>query len=223
MANLLTLLRVALIFVIIATWARQSRVDWWVLDLLMVPLLGWAIFMDALDGWVARRRQEASEAGALFDIAGDRIVELVLWIFFAIRRDADGIPFVAYWVPLVIVARTVLTDLVRSVAFRDGRTPFGDKTLQEASWARSLTSSRWSRALYGILKAVTFCALGVSFAWDRFRDALVAYEAWRVLTDVLVMATVLMAILRGFPVLWEGRRYLAADGTKTPSEGSGPA
>lgn len=111
---------------------------------------------------------------------------------------------------------------MRSVAFRDGRTPFGDKTLQEASWARSLTSSRWSRALYGILKAVTFCALGVSFAWDRFRDALVAYEAWRVLTDVLVMATVLTAILRGLPVLWEGRRYLAADGKKTPPAGSGP-
>jgi CDP-diacylglycerol--glycerol-3-phosphate 3-phosphatidyltransferase len=222
MANLVTLLRVALIFVIIATWARQSQVDWWVLDLLMVPLLGWAIFMDALDGWVARRRQETSDAGALFDIAGDRIVELVLWIFFAIRRDADGTPYVAYWVPLVIVVRTVLTDLVRSVAFRDGRTPFGAKTLQEASWARALTGSRWSRTLYGVLKAVTFCALGVSLAWDRSRVPTTAYEAWRMFTDILVLATVFLAVLRGIPVLWEGRRYLGPDASAGPPDGPVP-
>jgi len=73
MANLLTLLRVLLLFVVIGVWARKTFVDLWWLDLLMVLLLAWVIFMDALDGWVARRRKEASELGALVDIAGDRI------------------------------------------------------------------------------------------------------------------------------------------------------
>ena len=53
MANLLTIARVLLIFVIIAIWTRRGNVAVWWLDLLMVPLLAWAIFMDALDGWVA--------------------------------------------------------------------------------------------------------------------------------------------------------------------------
>ena len=213
MANLITLVRVALIFVIVAIWARQVHVDWWVLDAVMVPLLGWTIFMDALDGWVARRRNEESETGALFDIAGDRIVEMVLWIFFAIRTDQSGVPFVPYWVPLVMVARTILTDFVRSVAFRRGKTPFGKSTMQTARWARELTSSRWSRAVYGILKALTFCALGAAFAWDRVPPS-DAYAVFRIITAIMVYATVALGVIRGVPVLWEGRDYVN-DGART--------
>lgn len=208
MANLLTLFRILLIFAVIAVWNRQIHPQWWQLDLLMVPLLAWAIIMDALDGWVARRRQETSEAGALFDIAGDRIVELALWVFFAIRRDAAGTPFVPLWVPLVMIARTVLTDLVRSAALREGRTPFGESTLQESWWAKQLVSSRWSRAAYGVLKAVAFCALGIALAWERLRGLDEWIAIWRIITDVLVYGTVAFAVIRGLPVLWEGRRYV---------------
>ncbi|HEX2167373.1 MAG TPA: CDP-alcohol phosphatidyltransferase family protein, partial [Longimicrobiales bacterium] len=74
MANLLTATRVVLIFVIIAVWMRADPVGSWWLDLLMVPLLAWAIFMDALDGWAARRFNEANEAGALFDSASSTIL-----------------------------------------------------------------------------------------------------------------------------------------------------
>ncbi|MGH7504259.1 MAG: CDP-alcohol phosphatidyltransferase family protein, partial [Longimicrobiales bacterium] len=101
-----------LIFVVIAVWMREGGIGSWWLDLLMVPLLAWAIFMDALDGWAARRWNEVSEAGALFDIAGDRIVELALWTFFAIRTGPTGQPLVPLWVPLVMITRTVITDLI---------------------------------------------------------------------------------------------------------------
>lgn len=181
----------------------------------MVPVLAWAIFMDSLDGWVARRRKEESEAGALFDIAGDRIVELALWVFFAIRRDPLGLPFVPFWVPLVMITRTVLTDLVRSVAFKEGRTPFGEKTLQEAAWARALTSARWSRAVYGIMKAVTFCALGIVYAWHDTASGGGWAGAFRAATRALVYATTFFGVLRGVPVLWEGRRYFRATGKDT--------
>src|SRR3970040_1305091 len=125
MANALTVARVLLIFVVIAVWGRDGGVRNVWLDVAMVPLLAWAIFMDALDCWAARRRHEEAEAGALLDIAGARIVELALWTFFAVRRDAGGQPFVPFWVPLVIITRTVLTDLIRSAAFGQGKTPFG--------------------------------------------------------------------------------------------------
>ena len=64
LANLLTAARVVLIFVIIAVWMRADAIGSGWLDLLMVPLLAWAIFMDALDGWAARRYNEASTAPA---------------------------------------------------------------------------------------------------------------------------------------------------------------
>lgn len=209
MANLLTAARVILIFVIIAVWMRVDPIASWWLDLLMVPLLAWAIFMDALDGWAARRYNEASEAGALFDIAGDRIVELALWTFFAIRRDPTGQPLVPLWVPLVMITRTVVTDLVRSVAFAQGRTPFGPRSMQDSEWARQLTASRWSRGAYGGLKAVCFCALGLLIALQHAAPAWPGTPWVRLTVEGMVFATVAFAIVRALPVLWDGRRFLA--------------
>ena len=209
MANLLTVARVLLIFAIVAVWARRGEMTWWWVDLLMVPLLAWAIFMDALDGWAARRWKEESESGALFDIAGDRIDELTLWPFFAIRRDPAGQPFVALWVPLALIARTVTTDFIRTLAFRHGRTPFGARGMQDSAWARELTASRWSRAVYGGLKAVSFCGLALLLAWP----SLATLAGWggllRIVVDALVLVTVMFSLLRAVPVLWDGRRYVA--------------
>ena len=208
MANLLTLARVALVFLIVAVWDRDSRIlaPW--LDLAMVPVLAWAIFMDALDGWVARRYNEESEAGALFDIAGDRIVELALWAFFATRVDALGEPLVALWVPMAMIARTVSTDLVRSLAFGQGRTPFGARSMQSTGWARQLTASRWSRATYGGAKAVCFCALGLLLAWQAAPDYAGAAAVLRLVVDPLVYLTVAFCLVRAVPVLWDGQHYL---------------
>jgi CDP-diacylglycerol--glycerol-3-phosphate 3-phosphatidyltransferase len=219
MANLLTAARVVLIFVIIAVWMRADPVGSWWLDLLMVPLLAWAIFMDALDGWAARRFNEASEAGALFDIAGDRIVELALWTFFAIRTDPSGQPLVPLWVPLVMITRTVVTDLIRSVAFAQGRTPFGPNSLQESRWARELTASRWSRGAYGALKAVTFCALGILLAWQIAAPAQPALAWARIIVEAMVIATVSFSVARALPVLWDGRRFVAAMSTTNDRTG----
>lgn len=208
MANALTVARVILIFVVIAVWERDRVVENVWLDLAMVPLLAWAIFMDALDGWAARKFHEESKEGALFDIAGDRIVELALWTFFAIRRDADGTNLVPHWVPLVIITRTVLTDFIRSAAFGEGKTAFGPDSMQVSRWAKELTASRWSRAVYGGLKAVCFCALGLVLAWPTVRPTTDLGLAARRSVDVLVYVTTAFAILRAIPVLWEGRRFL---------------
>lgn len=210
MANIFTVGRVFLIFVVIAVWSRDRGVENAWLDLAMVPLLLWAIIMDALDGWAARKYKEDSPAGALKDIAGDRIVELALWTFFAIRRDESGRHLIPMWVPIVIITRTVLTDLVRSAAFGEGKTPFGaeGKGLQSSAWARQLVASRWSRSLYGVLKAVCWCALGLLLAWPYLRERDVRGAA-RVVVDVLVYVTTAFAVIRAVPVLWDGRRYLA--------------
>ena len=119
MGNALTVARVLLIFIVIAVWSRDRVVENVWLDLAMVPLLAWAIVMDALDGWAARKLHEDSPAGALVDIAGDRIVELTLWI---VAADIDLVPI---WVPLVFIIRGVIVDTIRSSnAVAAGVAPF---------------------------------------------------------------------------------------------------
>jgi CDP-diacylglycerol--glycerol-3-phosphate 3-phosphatidyltransferase len=173
----------------------------------MVGLLGLVIFLDAVDGWVARRRNEVSDIGALLDIAGDRIVELVLWVFFAIRQHPDGTPFVPYWVPVAIIARTIVTDLIRSVAFQKGKTPFGQKSMMESGWAKQLTATRWSRAVYGVLKVVAFCSLGLVLGLERMGQTGDLMHTVRLVTEILVYATTIVCVVRAVPVVWDGRRY----------------
>jgi CDP-diacylglycerol--glycerol-3-phosphate 3-phosphatidyltransferase len=208
MANAITAARVVLVFIVIAVWNRDDVMQSGWLDVAMVPLLAWAIYLDALDGWVARKRHEESKAGALFDIAGDRIVELTLWVFFAVKRDPSGQHYVPIWVALVIITRTVLTDVIRSVAFGQGKTAFGATSMQESAWAKQLVSSRWSRGVYGGLKAVAFCALGLLLAWPRVRPGIDVAGWAQFSVDVLVYATTAFAVLRAVPVLWEGRRFV---------------
>ncbi|MCI0393059.1 MAG: CDP-alcohol phosphatidyltransferase family protein [Acidobacteria bacterium] len=76
--NLITLIRLVLAFVSIALFRAGSYATVAALVLLVVTLA-----LDAVDGFVARRKLRESDAGAAFDIAADRIVESVFWIYFA--------------------------------------------------------------------------------------------------------------------------------------------
>ena len=123
--NLITLVRVVLVFLAVSLYGRgfASAVA-------AVALTVVIIWMDALDGWVARRTGQTSDMGALVDITGDRIVENVFWIYFAC------VGLVSFWVPVVVITRGFLTDSVRTLQFEQGKTPFGDKTMMRSGWSR---------------------------------------------------------------------------------------
>ena len=87
-ANLITLIRLILTFFVVALFNINFYTN--VAMFVMIIII---IAMDWLDGLVARKRGEASKFGALFDIAGDRIVENIFWIYFA------TIGMVSVWVP----------------------------------------------------------------------------------------------------------------------------
>src|SRR5438874_1911640 len=76
MANLISLGRVVLLFATVGLiYLRQP----W--SVLLAAFLAVVVFVsDALDGYVARRRGRADTAGAVIDIAGDRVVENVYWV-----------------------------------------------------------------------------------------------------------------------------------------------
>ena len=65
-ANIVTLIRIALVFVTVALFQISSSY----LQAFAVFMVIFVIYLDSLDGYVARKFKVASEFGALFDIVG---------------------------------------------------------------------------------------------------------------------------------------------------------
>jgi phosphatidylglycerophosphate synthase len=205
--NLITLVRVGVAFVSVALFGRGLYANVAALALLVVALV-----MDAVDGYIARRLKLTSDIGAAFDIAADRVVESVYWIFFA----SAGL--ISFWIPAVVIARGCLTDFLRAVAFTQGRTAFGEKTMMRTWWGRALTGSRLSRAAYGVIKCAAFFLLGL---WLTLVEAppLAGLPGWReffaaemievlhAAALALALAAVALCVVRGVPVLIEGARF----------------
>jgi CDP-diacylglycerol--glycerol-3-phosphate 3-phosphatidyltransferase len=163
------------------------------------------IMMDWLDGLIARRYGETSDFGALFDIAGDRIVENIFWIYFAV------VGLISVWAPAIIVSRGFLTDMLRTMAFSKGKTPFGEKTMMESGWAKMLVSSRVSRGVYAGLKAFTFCYLAVLIVLKsaRLKFGMTPPNELYLAGHILAYIVAIMRIVRGVPVIWDGRKCLS--------------
>jgi len=164
--------------------------------------------MDSLDGYIARKLGVASDFGALFDITGDRIVEHVYWIFFT------AMGMVSIWVPIIFISRSFLVDMVRSFAFiKEGKTPFGEKSMMRSPFTLFLTSGRFMRSLYGFMKVFTFVLLGFILIYKNsgflnrslpqgFLDNFIVF------VTICVWMTTALCLIRGLPVLWDGRYYL---------------
>ena len=160
-ANIITLGRIVLVFLVILLFQAGFYIR-----LIAVALTILVIWLDSLDGYVARKLGVASDFGALFDITGDRIVEHIYLIFYT----AMGV--VNFWVPVIFITRSFLVDTLRSVAFsREGKTPFGSKTMMKSKISTFLTASRFSRAVYGVSKVVAFILLGLILAFQKGTSA----------------------------------------------------
>lgn len=199
MANLITVGRLVLLFgVIWLFYVGNVRV----IELCMVLVI--VVFAsDGLDGWVARRRGSTSAFGAVFDIAGDRIVENALWVVFA---DLDLIPI---WVPLLVLTRGFLVDGLRSLSYAEGMTAFGEQNMMRSPVTRWLTAGRFMRGFFGWTKAAG-CVFLTGLVGDRHRDAdgtaigwLYGQEWYLWFGWFLVGAAIALTVIRGLPVLYD--------------------
>jgi hypothetical protein len=77
-----------------------------------------------------------------------------------------------------------------------------------------LTASRFSRAVYGVSKVIAFVLLGVILALNRGHEEGINWisESWLnttiFITNIIVWTMVVFNLLRGIPVLVDGRFYL---------------
>ncbi len=211
MANILTILRMIMAVVAIE-FLFSGRAD---LCIASAFITLFVIILDGLDGYVARTFNESSEFGSVFDIIGDRVVENLYWIAFAV------IGCVGIWVPMVVVARGIITDGLRSIALSKGYTAFGSSTMMKNKICHFLTASRFSRAVYGIAKSLVFLFLIIAYipnleyfngmSINGFIKFTLIQPYLISVADILVYITVAMCVIRGIPVLIESRRFIKND------------
>lgn len=213
--NQITAARVLAAFAAVALFTLVA--DALAADLAGVVLTVAAIALDGVDGYLARRRGLSTPLGAQLDILGDRVVENLFFTFFAVSG------LVSVWVPVLFFVRGTLTDFLRGLAARAGRNGFGRSSMLETWWGRSLVASRASRAAYATLKCICFCSLGLLLALRHVAAGPLAAlsgvsaEPWLAgAAQALTGLTLAFCLLRAAPVIWEGRRYLAAE-EKTPA------
>lgn len=210
MANLITVGRILLLFIGVAGMYFGNVA---VITASMV-LIAITFALDGVDGYVARRRGETSPLGAVIDIAGDRIVENVLWVVFA---HLDLIPI---WVALLVMTRGFIVDALRSLSYAEGMTAFGEKTMMRSPLTRWLTAGRFMRASFGYAKAIGFVFL-TGMAAYRHHDtqgtligAVYGLTAYRFVGWLVVWLAVALTVIRGIPViidaiaLWGRRQSL---------------
>jgi CDP-diacylglycerol--glycerol-3-phosphate 3-phosphatidyltransferase len=198
LANWITLSRFPLLLVIIVILYFGSPP----LQLAGVVLLFVGLMLDTVDGIVARTTGQTSLFGSVLDIAADRTYELVLWVCFT---DLGLIPVV---IPLIIIARTTLTDALRSIGVGQGTAPFAQ---HRTSLGRFLVGSTWMRTGYAVSKVVTFCGLALVLALDGLPDQS-SYAGWATpllaVFRVTAWVAVVFCVFRGLPVIISSlRRY----------------
>jgi CDP-diacylglycerol--glycerol-3-phosphate 3-phosphatidyltransferase len=210
--NRVTAARVLAAFAAVAlfTFGRDALL----VDATAILLTIAAIALDGVDGYIARKRNLATPLGAQFDILGDRVVENLFFTFFA----ATGL--ISFWIPVLFFVRGTLTDFLRGLAARSGRSGFGQNSMIETWWGRSLVASRASRAAYAALKCTCFCYLGLLLPLPKLPVTWFDANSRQWLSgtaQALVMATAAFCVVRAIPVIWDGRRYLASIGAAKAS------
>lgn len=208
LANSITVARILVLYTAVTLVYAQSMSSLIVAVALSIVI----IMMDALDGYVARRRNEVTQFGGVLDITGDRIVENVFWIVFA---DLDVIPV---WIPIIVMSRGFFTDAIRSQALSEGKTAFGESTMMTSSFGRFLVSGRFMRGFYGVIKGITFPYLIIVLLVrePHLREADLEEHLWisplsYEVGVYLAIFTTVVSLVRGLPVIAESKNLFARE------------
>jgi CDP-diacylglycerol---glycerol-3-phosphate 3-phosphatidyltransferase len=207
---------------VLANWITLSRFPLLLLTVLIlyfgspglrlagVVLLFVGLMLDTVDGMVARRRGQTSLFGSVLDIAADRTYELVLWVCFA---DLKMIPVA---VPLIIIARTTLTDAFRSIGVGQGKAPFEQ---HRTALSRFLVGSTWMRTGYAVTKVVTFCGLALTQAFSGLPPLATTVPRLMTIFRATAWLAVVFCVFRGLPVIISSlKRYWGTPAQPKPPQ-----
>lgn len=169
LANTITIARILLTFGVIILFGTHRT-----LNIILVSTIALIFLLDALDGSIARRRNETSQIGALLDTLADRIIENTFWIYFTL------IGVIPLWMPIVVLTRGFITDALQ---------PY--KSSPKNRWADILTRSRISSGLYGTLKMLAFICLA--------SHPFLKNKGWADIGFILATLAVSVCLIRALP------------------------
>jgi CDP-diacylglycerol--glycerol-3-phosphate 3-phosphatidyltransferase len=210
LANWITLSRFPLLLIIVLILYFGSPL----VRLAGVGLLFLGLMLDTVDGMVARRTGQTSLFGSVLDIAADRMYELVLWVCFA---DLRLIPVA---IPLIIIARTTLTDALRSIGVGQGKAPFAQ---HRTALGQFLVGSTWMRTGYAVTKVMSFCGLALAQAFGGFPPGTTLSRVVPSMVAILLVIAwlaVVFCVFRGLPVIVHSLRQYWRIPSTAPVEGS---
>jgi phosphatidylglycerophosphate synthase len=210
---------------VLANWITLSRFPLLLINILVlflgtpqvrlpgVALLLIGLLLDTVDGMVARRTHQTSLFGSVLDIAADRTYELVLWVSFAY------IGLIPIAIPIIVIARTTLTDAFRGIGIGQGTAPFAQ---HRTALGRFLVGSTMMRTGYAVSKVITFCGLALVQAFEGFpagsRLAAIAVPMSGIL-QVVAWVAVAFCVLRGLPVIIHWFKESWGDSIGRPQSG----
>ncbi|MBR9680723.1 MAG: hypothetical protein GOU98_02770 [Candidatus Altiarchaeota archaeon] len=141
------------------------------------------VVTDRLDGVIARKFNMKTPIGDVLDVVGDRVVEMVYFVYFS------SIGLIPFWIPAIFVSRGVLVDglvgFVRSKGFT--RLSFTNQGLMGF-----ITTSNYGRAASAGAKLLTFTALSYGFMGGLY----LAYLALAI------------NLIRAVPILIQSHRFI---------------
>ena len=140
LANTITIARTVLTFAVIALFGHQRA-----LSIALIFTIAVIFALDAVDGYIARKRNETSKLGEVLDTLADRIIENTFWVYFTATGQLP------VWMPIIVMARGFITDALQRT--------HGYPT---NGWTHALTRSRISRAISGITKMLAFTSLATA-------------------------------------------------------------
>lgn len=190
--NIISIFRTALA-IWLSIWILNNPTNFQILNYAF--WITWLIIiLDGIDGIIARRFKLESDFGAFFDIACDRITEL---IYISLFTALKWIPF---WILIIFLVRGILVDGIRGFASKEGKTAFGKKSMMNTKIGLFLTSSRFMRFSYGGIKAIAFAFM---FLVQSSMPQYLNIEMF------LIYLMTFYCIIRGVPVIIEGKRYFS--------------
>lgn len=189
--NLLTLFRIVAV-IPIAIIIDQKNVGLYPLAFIIIFF---AFLSDLVDGVLARKLKKESLFGARFDIVGDRVLELSLWLIFC---SAGIFPSI---MGVIFIARGLLTDAIRENSLLKNRLAPFDMSLGKIG--SLLVAGRFSRGLYGVIKLSAFLlAMITLYSKTLFPEQ---YQTLLSVTIFLGWLTVIYNMVRGLPVILQGK------------------
>ncbi len=191
MANFITIFRVFLAFIALSILFINPDIYW--VSLIMTVFVMW---FDGLDGYIARKFNEASKLGAVLDIMGDRIVENIYWICFS------ALGWVCPVIPIIVLTRGIITDALRSLALERGFTAFGATTMMQNPIAKFIVASNFSRFTYAVVKAFAFFFI-IAGNVKGFPKQIEVYNFGVICAYIAVV----FCVVRGLPVIFESKRF----------------